>query len=126
MAVSDFKEKKVWAVVGKVHDKERYPYKIYNFLKDKGYKVYAVDPTGQDVDGEKSYTSLKDLPEVPEAVDMVINPVKGEKYIDEANELGIKYIWFQPGAESAELVTKARENYGMNVEYMNCVMIEFK
>lgn len=125
MPVSDFREKKVWVVVGKVHDKEKFPYKIYNFLRSKGYKVYALDPTGQDIDGSKSYTSLKGLPEVPEAIDMVINPIKGEKYVDEAKELGIKYIWFQPGAESTEVVEKAK-SYGMNVEYMKCVMIEFR
>lgn len=125
MAVSDFREKKVWVVVGKVHDEEKFPYKIYNFLRSKGYKVYALDPTGQDIDGAKSYTSFKELPEVPEAINMVINPIKGKKYVDEAKELGIKYIWFQPGAESTEVVEKAK-SYGMNVEYMKCVMIEFR
>lgn len=125
MAVSDFQEKKVWAVVGKVHDPERFPFKIYHFLKNNGYEVYAVDPTGKDVGPEKSYLTLKDLPVVPEVVDMVINPVRGEKFIDEANELGIKYIWFQPGAESAEVVEKAK-GYGMEVEYMKCVMVDFR
>jgi uncharacterized protein len=125
MAISDFQEKKIWAVIGKVHDPERFPFKIYYFLKNKGYEVYAVDPTGKDVGIEKSYMSLKELPVVPEVVDMVINPVRGEKFVDEANELGIKYIWFQPGAESAEVVEKAK-GYGMEVEYMKCVMVDFR
>jgi uncharacterized protein len=125
MAVSDFQEKKVWAVVGKVHDTEKFPFKIFHFLKSKGYEVYAVDPTGKDVGSEKSYTSLKELPVVPDVVDMVINHIKGEKFIDEAHELRIKYIWFQPGAESAEVVEKAK-GYGMEVEYMKCVMVDFR
>ncbi|MCX7903120.1 MAG: CoA-binding protein [Caloramator sp.] len=124
MNINVFKEKKVWAVVGSVSNKEKFAYKIYNFLKNKGYRVYAVDPKGLDVDGEKSYKSLLDLPEVPEAVDMVINPALGGSYVDEANQLNIKYIWFQPGAESMELIEKAK-NFGMEVVYSHCVMKEF-
>lgn len=120
----EFQEKKIWAVIGSVHNKEKYAYKIYNFLKRKGYKVYAVDPSGEMVDGDKSYKLLAELPEKPEAINMVINPVKGEKYIDEANALGIKYVWFQPGAENEELINKAN-SYGMNVIHNQCVMVEF-
>lgn len=125
MDMLDFKSKKTWAVVGSVHNREKFAYKIYRFLKDKGYKVYAVDPSGKDIDGEKTYTSLFELPEVPEAIDMVINPVKGNDYINQAKQLGIKYIWFQPGAESMELVEKAN-SFDMNVIYNKCVMVEFK
>lgn len=121
---NEFKEKKVWAVVGSVHNREKYAYKIYDFLKNKGYKVYAVDATGEMVDNDKSYRSLSELPDKPEAVDMVINPVKGEKYLDEAHTLGIKHIWFQPGAESDELIKKAG-SYGMKVVQNECVMVEF-
>ncbi|CDF58345.1 CoA-binding protein [Thermobrachium celere] len=119
-----FKEKKTWAVIGSVSNKDKFANKIYNFMKNKGYKVYPVDPSGKELDGEKTFASLRDLPEKPDAIDMVINPVRGEKYIDEAAELGIKYVWFQPGAESFEVVEKAK-NYGMEVMYGKCVMVEF-
>ncbi|GFR35211.1 CoA-binding protein [Thermobrachium celere] len=119
-----FKEKKIWAVIGSVSNKDKFANKIYNFMKNKGYKVYPVDPSGKELDGEKTFASLRDLPEKPDAIDMVINPVRGEKYIDEAAELGIKYVWFQPGAESFEVVEKAK-NYGMEVMYGKCVMVEF-
>lgn len=119
-----FKEKKIWAVIGSVSNKDKFANKIYNFMKNKGYKVYPVDPSGKELDGEKTFASLRDLPEKPDAIDMVINPIRGEKYIDEAAELGIKYVWFQPGAESFEVVEKAK-NYGMEVMYGKCVMVEF-
>ena len=124
MNIEEFKEKKTWAVVGSVHDHEKYAYKIYNFLKRKGYKVYPVDPSGDMVDEEKSYKTLTDLPEIPEAVDMVINPIKGSKFVDEANTLGIKYIWFQPGAESNDIIEKANSLI-TNVISNHCVMVEF-
>lgn len=125
VSFKEFQEKKTWAVVGSVHNREKYAYKIYNFLKGKGYRVYAVDPSGEPVDEDKSYRTLSELPEKPEAVDMVINPIRGEKCIEEANTLGINYVWFQPGAESEELIEKSN-SYGMNVVYNQCVMVEFR
>lgn len=122
--INDFQEKNIWAVVGSIHNKEKYAYKIYNFLKRKGYRVYAVDPKGEMVDGDKSYKTLSELPETPDAVDMVINPVKGREYIEEAKNLNIRYIWFQPGAESEELI-KLSESYGMNIIRDHCVMVDF-
>lgn len=124
MNFSDFENKKVWAVVGGVHNKEKFAYKIYNFLKKKGYKVYAVDPSGEMVDADTSYRTLGEVPEKVDVVDMVINPIKGEAFIDEAKNLGIDFIWFQPGAEKQELIEKAKD-YGMNVVHNHCVMVEF-
>lgn len=123
--MKEFQEKKTWAVVGSVHNKEKYAYKIYNFLKSKGYRVYAVDPKGEMVDEDKSYKTLSELPEKPDAVDMVINPVKGKEFIGEANNLNIKNVWFQPGAESEELI-ELSNSYGMNVIHNHCVMVEFR
>lgn len=124
MEINNFKEKRVWAVVGSVHNKEKFAYKIFKVLKSKGYEVYPVDPSGISVDEEVTYKTLKDLPIIPEAVDMVINPIKGMGFVDEASSLGVKFIWFQPGAENDEIVKKA-EGYGMNVIYKKCVMVEF-
>ncbi len=123
--IKEFRDKEIWAVVGSVHNKEKYAHRIYHFLKSKGYKVYPVDPSGEMVDGDKSFKTLSELPEKPEAIDMVINPIKGEAYVIEAKILDIKYIWFQPGAESNELIEKSN-SYGMNVVHNNCVMVEFR
>ena len=123
MNKEEFKHKTIWAVVGSCNNPEKYAYKIYNYLKKRGLQVYAVDPSGKSVDGSPSYKSLKDLPMLPEAVDMVINPVKGKEYLDEAKKLGISYIWFQPGAESLQLIQKAKE-YNMYVVHDACVMMD--
>jgi uncharacterized protein len=124
MDINEFKEKKVWAVGGSVHSKEKFVYKIYNVLKNKGYEVYPVDPSGAPVDDEATYRSLSELPITPDAIDMVINPIKGMQFLDEAKDLGIKHIWFQPGAESEEIIKKA-ESYGMKEIHNKCVMVEF-
>lgn len=124
MNIEDFRNKKIWAVVGSVSNNQKYAYRIYHFLKNKGYEVYGVDPSGQDVDGEKTYKMLSELPLKPEAVDMVINPIKGIEFVKEANKLGIDHIWFQPGAESDELIKLSRE-FAMELVFNDCVMVRF-
>lgn len=123
MNKEEFKDKNIWAVVGSCNNPDKFAYKIYFYLKKKGFQVYAVDPTGKSVDGDPSYKTLKELPVIPEAVDMVINPVKGAEYLEEAISLGISHIWFQPGAESPELIQKAQSS-NMNVVYNACVMVD--
>lgn len=123
MNIEGFKNKTIWAVVGSCHNPEKFAYKIYYYLKKRGLQVYAVDPTGKSVDGVPSYKTLKELPVMPEAVGMVINPVKGAEYLEETISLGINHIWFQPGAESQELI-KRSESSNMNVVYNACVMVD--
>lgn len=122
--VDDFRRKKTWAVLGNVHDHSKYAYKIYKFLKNKGYEVYALDPTGLDVDDDKAYISLEELPSKIEALNVVINPRVSKKYIDEALNMGIDHIWFQPGAMNEEAYIMAKET-GASVVKEDCVMTEF-
>ena len=117
-------EKKVWAVVGASTKPDKYGYKIYKKLKDYGYRVYPVNPGYDTVDGDKCYSSLKDLPEKPDVIDMVVNPRIGRETVEEAAQLGIKNIWLQPGTYDEELI-KLIEEKGLNY-VKNCVLVALK
>ncbi len=117
-------EKKVWAVVGASENPERFGSKIYKKLKSKGYKVYPVNPNYQTIDGDKCYDSLSSLPEVPDVVDMVVNPRHGISVIEEAARLGIKNIWLQPGSYNDQVMDLIRER-GLNA-VQGCVLQALK
>lgn len=117
-------EHKVWAVVGASIHKDKYGYKLYKKLKDHGYKVYPVNPGYDEIDGEKCYHSLSDLPEVPEVIDMVVNPRAGSEVIEEAAELGINNIWLQPGTYNDELISQIEEKEMQYVK--DCVLVALK
>jgi len=121
--IREMLSKKTWAVVGATDNKEKFGYKIYKKLKDCGYRVYPVNPNYNEVDGDKCYGSLKELPEIPEVIDMVVSPKIGLSTLQEAEELGIKFVWFQPGAQSEELIKYAMDR-GIQVVYERCVLIE--
>ncbi|TCT16279.1 hypothetical protein EDC18_102296 [Natranaerovirga pectinivora] len=104
--LEDFKN---WAVVGVSADKERYGYKIYKKLKAHGYNVFGINPGIQELDGDKVYKSLKDLPEKVDVVNFVVNPKIGISVVEDCAAEGVKYIWLQPGTVSDEVLELASE-----------------
>jgi predicted CoA-binding protein len=53
--IKEMLEMKTWAVVGASENKEKFGWKIYKKLKDKGYKVFPVSPNYETIDGDKCY-----------------------------------------------------------------------
>ncbi len=119
--VNDALSKRVWAVVGATPRKDKFGYKIYKALKDHGYSVYPVNPNCDEVDDDKCYPDLMSLPEIPQVVDMVIPPKDAEATIRQAASLGCGIIWFQPGAESDEVISLS-SGLGLKVVHHDCVM----
>ena len=90
------------AVVGVSKDRDKFGNAIYRELKNRGKKVFAINPKGGEVEGDPCYPNLSALPEKPEGVLLVIPPSATLAVIREAAGLGIDRIWLQQGAESAE------------------------
>lgn len=114
---------KNWAVIGVTQDKGRYGYKIYKILNEKGYVAYGINPKYDEVDGEKVYPSIKDLPEKVDCVDFLVNPAVTLKLLDEVASQGIRYVWFQPGSFDEDVLDKA-ESLGLEMVYYDCVYAE--
>ena len=112
-----------WAVVGATQNEDKFGYKILMRLRSAGYETYAVNPLYQEIDDTQCYESLKALPVVPECVDRVVSPKRAYPFMDEAAELGIKYIWFQPGTFDDDVI-KYAENKGLLLVNHHCVLVE--
>ncbi len=116
-------QKKKWAVIGVTPDETRYGYKIFKKLKEKGYVAYGVNPKYTEIDGEKIYASIKDLPEKVECVNIIVNPKVALNALKEIVKEEIKYVWFQPGAFDEEVLDKAEEN-NLDIVYYDCAYVE--
>ncbi len=121
MIKEEMLDKKVWAVVGASPNKEKFGYKIWKKLKEHKYETYGVNPNYDSIDGEKIYPYLKDVPNKIEVVDLVVPPQVSLDIIDEAKELGIEYLWFQPGTFNDEVIKKAK-SLGFKILYDDCVL----
>ena len=118
-------KRNVFAVVGASRDPQKYGHQVYRDLKSAGYKVYPVNPSAQEVLGDKCYPDLKELPEKPDVVVTVVPPQVTEQVVRACKELGIRRVWMQPGSESEEAVKYCKEN-GLEVIYNMCIMVERK
>jgi predicted CoA-binding protein len=112
---------KKWAVVGAHNDPARYGYRIYRLLRDAGYTVWPIHPRLKEIDGDAVYTGLRQLPEVPEVVDMVVNPETGLRVFEDIAALGIKYVWMQPGTRS-DVIREYAAAHGISL-IEDCVLV---
>lgn len=115
-------DKKVWAVVGATPDESKFGYKIFKKLKDEGYEVYGINPKHEELDGEKLYKSITDLPVKPDCVDMVVSPKRSKPIVEEIADSGIEYVWFQPGTFDEETIDLAQEK-NLKFVYYDCVLV---
>lgn len=113
-------DKKLWVVAGVTANKDRFGYKIWKTLKEFDYETYGVNPNYDEIEGEKVYHSVKDLPKKVDVLDMVVPPNIAIKTLEEAKEAEIEYVWFQPGTYNQEVLEKAKE-LGFKILYDDCV-----
>ena len=98
---------KTIAVVGLSGDPDRISFRVTRYMQEQGYRIIPVNPMIQEVLGEKSYPDLKS---VPESIDMVNIFRRSElvaPVVDQAIEIGVKYIWMQDGVINPESAAKA-------------------
>ena len=114
------------ALVGASNDPHKFGNRIYLDLRSKGYDVVPVNPKDKLIEGDWAYTSIGIMEELPDIVNFVVPPPIAMKVAQEAVELGIEYLWFQPGSESSELETWLKDRNGIKYLINSCIMVETK
>ena len=97
------------AVLGVNKDSDSYANKIVRKIRALKKNSYPINPNYSKLFGEVVYESLEKCPAVPDLVVFVVNPTVGIGYLNAIAQLGIKYIWLQPGTISTHLLEEARD-----------------
>ncbi len=113
----------VIAIVGRSNDHYYSSYQVGKYLEEHGYTVYNVNPNVDEIDGEKSYPSLRDVPSRIDIVDVFRKPEFLSEIVDEAISVGAKTVWGQLEVEDDEARQKAL-NAGLNVAMNLCLRTE--
>ncbi|HHJ63357.1 MAG TPA: CoA-binding protein [Aquifex aeolicus] len=124
-ALEKLRNAKVVAVVGISPKPERPSYYTTEKLLRRGrHRVYFVNPryAGEEIMGIKVLSSLREIPEKVDIVNVYRNPAHIEPIVQEALEIGARVVWLQPGAENMEVVEKYRDR--IEFVYNACIGIE--
>ena len=102
------------AVIGASSDRTKFGNKCVRAYARKGYDVYPVHPKETSVEGYKAYKSIRDVPAEPiDRVSIYLPPAIGLKVLDDIAKKKVGEVWFNPGADSPEVLARARE-LGLN------------
>jgi predicted CoA-binding protein len=103
------------AIVGASTNRSKYGNKAVRAYARNGYEVFPIHPTAATIEGHPAYPSVLDIPcEMLDRVSVYLSPEVGLELIDEIARKPARELWLNPGAESPELVAKAR-GLGLNV-----------
>lgn len=113
------------AIVGLSRNPEKDGHKVGKYLIDNGFTVIPVNPYAKEILGEKSYPSLKDIPDDIQ-VDIVCifrPPDEVNEIVDDAIAISAEVIWMQIGIVNNAAADKAR-SAGLLVVMNKCMKIE--
>jgi len=114
------------AMVGASAKAIRPSFFVLKYLLAKGYRVMPVNPglAGSAILDRTVYSSLEDLPEVPDMVDIFRNAEAALPITQEAIAIGAKVVWMQLGVRNEEAAQLA-EAAGLKVVMNRCPKIEY-
>jgi uncharacterized protein len=119
---------KTIAMVGVSANTSRPSYFVFKYLLARGYRVIPVNPglAGQDLLGQRVYSSLADIPEPVDMVDVF----RAAQYIPDIVEQTLLMqprpgvLWMQLGIRNDEAARRAEAN-GIKVVMDRCPKIEY-
>ncbi|NUN71223.1 MAG: CoA-binding protein [Bacteroidetes bacterium] len=113
------------AVVGASPKPWRDSGSIAQYLQNKGYTVFPVNPMYPEVLGMKCYPDLRSVPGKIDIVDIFRNPDEVMPVIDEAIAVGAASVWMQLNVVNPEAAAKA-EQAGLAVVMDRCIAVEHR
>lgn len=103
------------AIIGASTNRRKYGNRAVRAYARQGYEIYPVHPTAESIEGHKAYRSILDVPvQELDRVSLYVPPAVGLAIIADIARTGAKEVWLNPGAESDELIARARA-LGLNV-----------
>ncbi|MEM2119100.1 MAG: CoA-binding protein [Candidatus Bathyarchaeia archaeon] len=122
------------AVVGLSRDVSKDSYRVASYLKSQGFRIIPVNPSSEEILGEKCYKSLMEMPvEVQKTIEIVnvFRPsAEALPIVKQAIELKEVHgkphvVWMQLGVVNEEAAETAKRA-GLAVVMDRCMMLEHK
>ena len=121
-AITDFLSRKKFAIYGVSRNNRKFGNAILKDLRKKGYELKPVHPECDNLENEKCYKNLRDIPSQVDGVILSIKPEEVKKVVNDIYAAGIKRVWMQQGSESKEAIEYCIQN-GITVISGECILM---
>ena len=98
------------AIVGASSDRSKFGNRAVRAYASRDYEVFPIHPRETVIEGHKVYASVNDVP-APEldCISIYLPPAVCLKALDEIARKPAKQVFFNPGADSPEVLARARK-----------------
>ena len=111
------------AVVGMSKHSSKAAHYVPKYLFENGYDIIPVNPTANEILNKKCYSSVSEINEEIEIVDIFRPSDEVLPFVKEAIKKKPKVIWLQEGIHNIEAEELARKE-GIKVVFNRCMLAE--
>jgi predicted CoA-binding protein len=116
-------ETKTIAVIGLSSNPSRPSNSVSRYMQSNGYRIIPINPNETSALGEKAYTSLDDVTEKIDLVDIFRRSDEAGRHVDEAIRIGARGVWLQEGVIDEAAAERALAA-GLDVVMDRCILKE--
>ena len=100
-AIDDFLAQQVLAVAGVSRSGKKFGNLVFRDLTRKGYRVFAINPHAEKIEGVTCFPDLASLPEPVGGVIAVIPPEETLHLVQDMQKAGIRRLWNRTSGPSS-------------------------
>ncbi len=111
MKAEEFLAQERIAVAGVSRKSEQTANGIYRTLRDRGYKVFAVNPNADTAEGDPCYANMQAIPGGVDGAMIVTKPELTEQIVQDCVEAGVPRVWMHNNTFMASSVSDTAVQY---------------
>ncbi len=111
------------AVIGMSKHPEKAAHFVPKYLSEQGFNILPVNPTSSEILNKKCYSSVTEVDEPIDIVDVFRPSDQVLPFVKEAITMKPKVIWLQQGIHNQEAEELARKE-GIKVVFNRCMLAE--
>ena len=99
---------KTVAVVGASNNRHKFGNKAFRAFARQGHTVFAINPHEREVEGQRAYGSVLDVPGPIDMATVYVPPEIGVTVMDDLAKKQVSEVWLNPGADGEGVIARAR------------------
>jgi uncharacterized protein len=121
--IEEFLALKRIAVVGVSRNRKEISYTLWQELRQRRYDAIPVNPAAAEIDGKRTYASVRDIDPPVEGALIMTTAAVAEQVLDDCAAAGINHVWLYGGLGAGatnDATVAAAERHGLDTVAGHC------